>query len=175
MNRIIPRTPWRWYGAGPLHLLALLGSFALAGYAAIRFVPANPIGVAAWFVAGVVGHDLVLLPLYSLLDLGAAAVLRHRPASLPAGSSINHLRVPVILSGLLFLMFLPLILRLPPGFEHITGRPVTPYLSHWLLVTAALFAGSALLLAYRLRPRSRSRRTGKVTSSSAPDAEPPAP
>ena len=26
----------RWYGANPLHLLTLLGSFALAGYAAVQ-------------------------------------------------------------------------------------------------------------------------------------------
>ncbi len=174
MNPIDWRAPWRWYGAGPLHLLVLLASFALAGYAAIRFVPANPVGVAAWFVGAVVCHDLALLPLYSLLDLGAAAVLRHQPASLPSRSSINYLRVPAVLSGLLFLVFAPLILRLPPGFGRITGRPVTPYLSHWLLVTAALFVGSALLLAWRLRPH-RTRRDRSLTSSSAPDAEPPAP
>ena len=29
----------RWYGAGPLNLLALLACFALAGYAAVRLVP----------------------------------------------------------------------------------------------------------------------------------------
>ncbi|MFD2078248.1 hypothetical protein SAMN05421678_13032 [Actinopolymorpha cephalotaxi] len=173
MRRIDLRAPWRWYGAGPLHLLVLVASFALAGYAAIRFVPANPVGVAAWFVGAVVCHDLVLLPLYSLLDLGAAAVLRRRPAALPSRSSVNYLRVPAVLSGLLFLVFAPLILRLPPGFEYITGRPVTPYLSHWLLVTAALFAGSAVLLAWRARPRSR--RDRGLTNSSAPDAEPPAP
>ena len=27
----------RWYGANPLHLLALLACFALAGYAATKF------------------------------------------------------------------------------------------------------------------------------------------
>ncbi|MGW5362828.1 hypothetical protein [Actinopolymorpha pittospori] len=164
--------PLRWYGAGPLHLLALLGSFALAGYAAMRFVPANPLGVAAWFVGAIVGHDLLLLPLYSLLDRGARAVLRHRPAPtgpLPTGPWINHLRVPAVLSALLFLVFAPLILRLPSGFEQITGRPVTPYLTHWLLITGALFVGSAVILAWRV---GRARR---LTNSSAPDAGRPEP
>ncbi|GAA4983939.1 hypothetical protein [Actinopolymorpha pittospori] len=158
--------PLRWYGAGPLHLLVLLGSFALAGYAAMRFVPGNPLGVAAWFVGAIVGHDLLLLPLYSLLDRGARAVFRHRPAPgpLPPGPWINHLRVPAVLSALLFLVFAPLILRLPSGFEHITGRPVTPYLTHWLLITGALFVGSAVILAWRVGQARR------LTNSSAPDA-----
>jgi hypothetical protein len=169
MRRLL--APLRWYGAGPLHLLALLGSFALAGYAAMRFVPGNPLGVAAWFVGAVVGHDLLLVPLYSLLDRGARAVLRHRraPAQLPPGPWVNHLRVPAILSALLFLVFAPLILRLPPGFEHITGRPVTPYLTRWLLITGALFVVSAVILAVRM---GRARR---LTNSSAPDAGRPEP
>ena len=29
----------RWYGANPVHLLALLASFALAGYAAVQLPP----------------------------------------------------------------------------------------------------------------------------------------
>ena len=39
INRII-----RWYGANPLHLLALLACFGLAGYAAAQLVPARPSG-----------------------------------------------------------------------------------------------------------------------------------
>ena len=62
----------RWYGANPLHLLALLGCFALAGYAAARLVPSRPLGVAAWFLGAVVGHDLLLMPLYSLADWSAS-------------------------------------------------------------------------------------------------------
>lgn len=169
MRRLL--APLRWYGAGPLHLLALLGSFALAGYAAMRFVPGNPLGVAAWFVGAIVGHDLLLLPLYSLLDRGSRAVLWHRPdptAPLP-GPGINHLRVPAVLSALLFLVFAPLILRLPTGFEDITGRPVTPYLMRWLLITGALFVVSAVILAWRV---GRARR---LTNSSAPGAGRPEP
>ena len=33
----------RWYGASPLHLLALLGCFALAGYAAARWSVPHPL------------------------------------------------------------------------------------------------------------------------------------
>jgi hypothetical protein len=37
----------RWYGANPLHLLALICAFALAGYAAVRLFAVQPLGVPA--------------------------------------------------------------------------------------------------------------------------------
>ena len=36
------RRQLRWYGASPLHLLALLACFGLAGYAAARLVSSIP-------------------------------------------------------------------------------------------------------------------------------------
>ncbi|MGH3098397.1 MAG: hypothetical protein ACRDMV_20625 [Streptosporangiales bacterium] len=159
MPRVVHRL-FGWYGAGPLHLLALLAAFGLAGYAAARLVPANPVGVAVWFVGALVGHDLVLLPLYSLADRSVGAVLRHR---VPDGADLrgsgpwlNHLRVPAALSALLFCVFFPLILRLPHDFAGITDRSVDPYIGRWLLITGLLFAASGLHLALRLRPRRRS-------------------
>ena len=68
----------RWYGANPLHLLTLLACFALAGYAAAQLVPSRPLGVAVWFIAAVIGHDLVLMPLYSIADRSVLAAVRHR-------------------------------------------------------------------------------------------------
>ena len=70
----------RWYGAGPLHLLTMLGCFALAGYAAAELLPNNAIGIAVWLVGAVIGHDLLLMPLYTLADRSAMAVFRHQPA-----------------------------------------------------------------------------------------------
>src|SRR5215472_3250438 len=123
----------RWYGANPLHLLALLGCFALAGYAAARLVPSRPLGIAAWFLGAVVGHDLLLVPLYTLADRSAAAVVRHRAARLPALPWINYLRVPAALSGLLSLAALALRIRAlrhppaPPGQEPAPPlRPLPP-------------------------------------------------
>ena len=98
----------RRYGASPLHLLACCGAFALAGYAALRFVPSNPVGVAVWFVGGAVGHDLLVLPLYSLADRSAAAALRRCLPAPDWSVWLNHLRVPVALSALTFLVVLPL-------------------------------------------------------------------
>jgi hypothetical protein len=70
----------RWYGANPLHLLALLAAFALAGYAVRAVMAAGEwTGFAEWFAVAIIGHDLLLFPLYSLADLS----LRHL---LPGGA-----------------------------------------------------------------------------------------
>jgi hypothetical protein len=143
----------RWYGANPLHLLALLGCFALAGYASIRLVQSHPLAVAIWFIGAVVGHDLLLVPLYSLADRSAMAVIRHRAPRLPAIPWINYVRVPAALSALLLLIWLPLILRLHTNYHASTTLSPNPYLWHWLAVTGALFLLSAAAFALRLRGR----------------------
>jgi len=151
----------RWYGAGPLHLLTMVGCFALAGYAAAELLPNNAVGIPVWFVGAVIGHDLVLMPLYTLADRSAIAVFRHRRPKLPAVPWINHLRVPTALSGMLLLIWFPLILRLPARFTATTTLSLDPYLWHWLAVTGALFLLSAAALAWRLRTGRRGRRKGR--------------
>lgn len=148
------RAPLR-YGAGPLHLLVMVGCFALAGYAGVRLLDARPIAVAVWFAAAVVAHDLVLFPLYALADRSAQAVLRRR-TPVPW---INHLRVPVLLSGLLLLVWFPLIFQLSGFYTAVTALPAGVYLGRWLLVTGVLFTGSAVVLAVRLRRASSSWRS----------------
>ncbi|MDP5183954.1 hypothetical protein QOZ88_15050 [Blastococcus sp. BMG 814] len=142
------------YGAHPLHLLALLVSLAVAGYAALKLFPANPIGIAVWLVGSAVVHDFVLLPLYTVVDRGLIRAWRRwrGPATeLPRAPWINFVRVPSAVSGLLLVFFFPLIFRLSPNYTGITGMPIEPYLDRWLLVTAALFGLSALCYAVRLR------------------------
>ena len=164
----------RWYGANPLHLLALVGCFAVAGYAAARLVPPNPLGVAIWFVGAVVGHDLVLMPLYALADWSATAVIRHRAARVPAGVPwINYLRVPAVLSGLLFLVWFPLILRLRTRYQASTTLSPEPFLWHWLGVTGALFLLSAA--AFALRVRFLHRPAAPPARQPAPPPLPPPP
>ena len=141
----------RWYGAGPLHLLALLASLALTGYAVQRLVTEQPLKVAVWFIGAAVAHDLILLPLYSIADLSARSVLSRRPEPVPAVPWINHLRVPAFLSGLLLLVWFPLILRLSAPYEGATGLSIDVYLGRWLAITGVLFAASAVALAVRLR------------------------
>lgn len=140
-----------WYGAHPLHLLALLASFALAGYAAVELVPANPLGVAVWFLGAAIAHDLLLFPLYALADRTLLRGDRHGPGGLPRVPWINHVRLPAALSLLLLVVWAPLIFELTSIYEPTTGTPLEGYLERWLLVTAALFVLSALSYAWRLR------------------------
>ena len=155
------RRQLRWYGASPLHLLALLACFGLAGYAAARLESSHPVAVAIWFVGAVIGHDLLLMPLYALADRSAMAAIRHREPNLPAAPWINYVRVPAALSGLLLLVWFPLILRLRSPYHASTTLSADPYLWHWLAVTGTLFLLSAVAFALRLRRQSRaSRRRG---------------
>lgn len=141
-----------WYGSDPLHLLVLAGSFALAAYASLRLFDAKPVEVAVWLFGAVVLHDLVLLPLYTLADRSASRVLRHRGSTAPRVPWINHVRVPVVISGLLMLLFFPLILRLPRGiFESITTYTTELYLARYLAIVGGLFLVSAISYAVRLR------------------------
>ncbi|PZG23479.1 hypothetical protein [Nonomuraea aridisoli] len=152
MNRRAGR--WRRaYGAGPWHLLLLAACFALAAYAATRVVAAGIwTGFLVWFVGAVIVHDLVLFPLYSTADIAARAVSGRSPA-------INHLRVPAGLSGLLLLVWFPLVLRASErNYKGAVGLSTAPYLARWLAITVALFAGSGLLYALRRRGKRTSRR-----------------
>jgi hypothetical protein len=113
----------RWYGANPLHLLTLIASFALAGYAAQRLLARDPMAILIWFAGAVIGHDLLLMPLYTLADRSVLAVFRHdRRPDPPTVSWINYLRVPVVLSGLLLLIWFPLIFRLATRHERACER-----------------------------------------------------
>ncbi|GAA4832057.1 hypothetical protein GCM10025787_09060 [Saccharopolyspora rosea] len=159
----------RWYGSGPLHLLVLICSFALAAYALVRLFSLRPLEVAIWFVGAAILHDLILLPLYSLADLSARAVLRHRPTAAPRIPWINYLRVPTFLSGVLLIVWFPLILDLPdlyPGATRLSGNV---YLGRWLAITAVLFGVSALAFAIKLRRATRqTRERGAPGEDTAP-------
>ena len=170
------RRQLRWYGGSPLHLLALLACFGLAGYAAARLVPSQPLGVAAWFLGAVIGHDLLLMPLYSLADRSVMAAIRHREPQLPVTPWINYVRVPAALSGLLLLVWFPLILRLPSPYHASTMLSADPYVWHWLAVTGALFLLSAVGFALRLRGQPRTapppERPAATPGSVSPDLPP---
>jgi len=56
------------------------------------------------------------------------------------------------LSGLMLLVWYPLVLsKAAAGFENTTGMSTDVYMERWLLLTAVLLVGSALLLAVRAR------------------------
>lgn len=146
----------RYYGDQPLHLLSLLACFSLSGYAARELVNNHVLAVAVWFVGAAVGHDLLLFPLYALVDRSLLR-LAHRPRALPVTAPwLNYVRFPAAVSGLLFLVFAPSILRLSGLYQTATTLSPDRFVWNWLAITGALFLVSAVAYALRLR-RLRSR------------------
>jgi hypothetical protein len=155
-----------------IHLLALLASFVVAGYAGVRLLAGNPVGVGTWFVGSAVAHDAVLFPLYAGLDAALVTLLRRHPtlATVAGVPWLNHLRVPAVISGLLLLVWSPLILRMPSAYSEASGLSAQPFLPRWLAVTAVLFAISAATLAARavtLAARAATVRRSTVVRRSA--------
>ncbi len=154
------------YGADPLHLLALVASLLIVGAAIAGWFESFPgsiaVKVVAWFLGAIVAHDLVLLPLYSLLDRVAFGPRRvHRSRRPPRrASDISYVRIPALLSGLLFLVFFPEILRLGDhAFFVASGLHQRAFLARYLLICAAIFGVSGLAYAIKLRRPSASSRT----------------
>ncbi len=153
----------RGYGAGPLHLVALIASLLISGAAVVgwfdSFTTPDIVRILIWFLGAIVAHDLILLPIYSLLDRGAlhASGHPHRRAA-PAGAPADpppgrtpgwvYVRVPALLSGLLALVFFPEALRLGNAtFQAASGMTQDVYLSRLLLTCGALFVISGVAYA----------------------------
>ncbi|KKD03165.1 hypothetical protein [Streptomyces sp. WM6386] len=147
---MLPRVPI----GSPLQLLLLACSFALAGYAGVRLLADDWFGVALWIVGAALLHDLVLLPLYA----GADRALVRGLGAVGRRGRVMYVRVPAALSGLLLLVWFPLISGMVDRrYRLATGLSADGFLARWLLITAALFGGSALLLALRLRRAAKLR------------------
>ncbi|NJQ01652.1 hypothetical protein [Streptomyces zingiberis] len=168
----------------------LLGSFALTAYAGVRLLDRDAAGVVLWLVGAAVLHDLVLLPLYAAADRALRTLAGRRRPRRPgpeagpeagpgpaghradpaggagaeprtAGGRVNHIRVPALFSGLLLLVWWPLITGPPDCYTAATGLDGEGFGRRWLLVTAALFAvsaGWALVSAVRGRAAGPGRR-----------------
>jgi hypothetical protein len=136
----------------PLQVLLLACSFALAAYAGLRLFAEDWFGVALWFVGAALLHDLVLLPVYAALDrVLVRGAGRHR-------DRVAYVRVPAALSLLLLLVWFPLISGQVAGrYASATGLSPDGFLTRWLLLTAALFGGSAVLFVLRLRRATKER------------------
>ncbi len=143
------------YGAGPAHLVVTLVSLVLVAYSLARVfaVLPDPLRFFVWLGGGIVAHDLLLLPLYALLSILLVHATRSTDQSDRVRLAIlNHLRVPLFFSGLALLVWLPLVLgRGERSFMSNSGLSNDVYLERWLLLSAALFLGSAIVLAIRLR------------------------
>ncbi|HEY7052361.1 MAG TPA: hypothetical protein VH496_09560 [Mycobacterium sp.] len=159
----------------PLHLLVILAGFALFGFVVATVKPAalwNPHvwwqSIAVWFAAAIILHDLVLFPLYSLVDhvLRTPAARRKRPRV----RALNYIRLPALGSALTLLVFLPGIIEQGrPTYLAATGQTQEPFLDRWLLLTAALFGISAVCYAIRL---ARARAAASVCSTASAPARP---
>jgi hypothetical protein len=141
------------YGAGPIHLLAVSLSVAVGAYGLSRALEltSNPGRILLWLGGSIVAHDLVLFPIYALLGLLAASlILRRGQPSRMRIAALNHLRFPALLSGLLLLVWYPLIAaKGERSFMRVSGLSKDVYLGRWLLITAFLFGASALLFVLR--------------------------
>jgi hypothetical protein len=147
------------YGSHPLHLLTLVSGFALFGYVLTTIKPTtlwNPNtwwqSIAVWFAAAIIAHDLVLFPIYALADRILLSGSRFRTSRRdPSVQLLNYVRVPALGAGLTLLLFLPGIIEQgAPTYLAATGQTQEPFLSRWLLLTAAMFAMSAVVYAIRL-------------------------
>lgn len=167
-----------FYGATPIHLLGMGFCFALVAYTVITLGVSglwDPDvwwqSIAVWFLGAVALHDLVLFPLYALADRVLRAGIRtfadRRPVGRLRMSPLNYVRVPAMAVGLLFLLFLPGILKQgAASYARATGQNQGPFLWRWLVVAAVICALSAL--AYTIahaRERRRPSRTPETEST----------
>jgi hypothetical protein len=104
-----------FYGSHPLHLLLMLAGFALLGYIVATIKPQTLWNsqvwwqsIAVWFAAAIIGHDLILFPIYALADRLLATPAALRQPKVPA---INYIRLPTLGSAFTFLLFLPGIIK----------------------------------------------------------------
>ncbi|MEU1688874.1 hypothetical protein [Micromonospora sp. NPDC005707] len=143
----------RAYGAAPWHPLLVAGCFAVTGWIALRLAGEASAGrMLLWFLGAVIAHDLVLFPVYASLDRVARRALDRGGSPSP----LNHVRVPALGAGLLFLVYLPGILGLGDGtYASATGLAPRVMLGRWLVVSGVLFAVSALIYAARRFGRRR--------------------
>ncbi len=133
------------YGSGPFHFVAVAACFVVSGYAILRLADsAKPVLIGIWFLGALVAHDFLLYPVYTLLDRAAA---RGRGlGSTDRASWINFVRVPVLVTGLVFLLWFPLILGLNARtYRDASGLGTGRFLGRFLVFTATVFLVSAAL------------------------------
>jgi len=173
----------RLYGAGPRHLLALIASLVISGAAVLgwfaSFTTPDIVRILIWFLGAAVAHDLIVLPLYSVLDRGALlglGVHRREPPADPAAPPPDrspgwvYVRIPALFSGLLILVFFPEALRLGnPTFQAASGMTQDVYLSRLLITCGAAFAISGVAYAASVARARATGRAGRPAEPGQPD------
>lgn len=159
MRRAIQLGFSRRYGASPLHLLAHLAGFAIVAFALDRIFSGGDVKVLViWYLGFAIAHDLVFVPAYTGLDRLFRATIARLPLRARTGVSvINYVRVPAVISGLLLIIYFPLISRRNEAwYFDLSGHYLAHYALNWLLITAVLFLASGLIYATRVvRKRAR--------------------
>jgi hypothetical protein len=132
----------------PLLVLAHLTLLPLCAWALLEMLDGRTAQrIALWLIACVIVHDLIVLPLYSGADRAMRRVV--------GDATINYLRVPAGLSLLMLVVFWGTIAQAGErAYRATSGQTFDGYATRWLLVTAVLFAGSAVV--YLVRRGSRS-------------------
>ena len=152
----------RRYGASPQHLLAHLAGFAIVAFALDRIFSGGDVReLLLWYLGFAIAHDLVFVPAYTGLDRLFRGTIARLPRSTRTGPPlINHVRAPALISGLLLIIYFPLISRRDNAWYFaLSGHDLTHYLRNWLLITAVLFLGSGIIYAARVvRARARPAR-----------------
>ncbi|MDT5339803.1 MAG: hypothetical protein QOD90_5308 [Mycobacterium sp.] len=143
----------RLYGENLLHLIVLLGAIALVAYAISVLGVQNLFNpkvwwqsIAVWFAVAVIGHDLILFPLYALAE---RLLPKRRRDATPADPRrvplTNYLRMPTLATALTFALFFPGIIRQGAfTYTAATGLTQEPFLNRWLLLTAGFYLISAV-------------------------------
>jgi hypothetical protein len=169
--RSAPAVVRRLYGDRLLHLVVVLGALALGAYT-ISVLGVHQLfnprvwwqSIAVWFVIAVIGHDLILFPLYALAE---RLLPKRRSAAEPANQHrvplTNYLRMPTLATGLTFALFFPgIIAQGAFTYTAATGLTQEPFLMRWLLLTAVFYLGSAVCYVVRV-VTTRTRRVRRVT------------
>lgn len=138
----------RRYGASPWHLAGHLAYLGLAAYVLARLLDRpSAANIVLWLVAAILLHDLVALPLYTLLD---RLLWRAAPRRLAAA-----VRTAAVLIGFTLLVFFPPILGLnDPTFARVAGYAPSGYAARWI----ALALGVALVCLSAAAVRAVARR-----------------
>jgi hypothetical protein len=155
------------YGSNPLHLLTLVAGFALFGHVVATIKPTTLWNtntwwqsILVWFAAAIIAHDLVVFPIYALIDRILVAGSRLRPRATATVSALNYVRIPAMGAGLTLLVFLPGIIEQgAQAYTAATGQTQEPFLGRWLMLTAVMFAVSAVLYGIRLAAARRVKTT----------------
>jgi hypothetical protein len=146
------------YGDKILHFIVLVAALALAGYTVSVLGVKNLFNptvwwqsIAVWFAVAVIGHDLLLFPLYAL----AERLLPTQRHPLPEGGQqarrnprrvpvVNYIRMPTMATVLTLLLFYPGIMRQGAyTYTAATGLTQEPFRDRWLLLVAGFYLTSA--------------------------------